>query len=463
MKSRGGFRTRLVSTFIGLIAATVLILGVGAYLFVSSSIRGQLIDDAVQRTNFNLAVLAAEWLDGDPTAAEYVASPLADALALRGDVDVYVDFGDGDPFLSKPAFLTTLDLVSSDLTEIVAAGNIGREWVEVEGAPYLVTAGRRPPSGPDFYFFHPAADIETGLDRLLQALLAGGLVLLLVGAATGTWVARQVLRPVGQASEAALEMASGDLSVRLDVASQDEFGAWADAFNRMAGSLEDTIARLEDARARERRFVADVSHELRTPLTGLVNEAALIKEHLDRMPGEGPRIAELLVADVDRIRRLVDDLLEISRLDAGVQETRLERLDLRAFLAAVVADRLPGARLLGGSEPMPVDVDRRRLERIVGNLLDNARVHAGGKDVDVSAEQDPDALIVLVADRGSGVDAARLDRLFERFAVGDEARSGAGTGLGLAIARQHAVQMGGTLEARQRPEGGLIFELRLPT
>ena len=463
MRSKGGFRTRLVATLIALIAATVTILGVGSYLFVSSSIRGQLVDDAVQKTNFNLAVLATEWLDENPTSAEYVASPLADALALRGDVDVYVDFGDGDPFLSKPVFLTTLELVSDDLTEIVGAGNIGREWVEVDGAPYLVTAGRRPPSGPDFYFFHPATDIEAGLDRLLQALVAGGLVLLLVGAATGTWVARQVLRPVGQASKAALEMAAGDLSVRLDVASNDEFGAWADAFNRMAGSLEDSIGRLEEARARERRFVADVSHELRTPLTGLVNEAALVKEHLDRMPGEGTRVAELLVADVDRMKRLVDDLLEISRLDAGVQETHLERIDLRAFLAAVVADRLPGAKLLGGTAPMPVDVDRRRLERIVGNLLDNARVHAGGQDVEVSAEQHTDTIVVLIADRGPGVISSRLDQLFERFAVGDQARSGSGTGLGLAIARQHAIQMGGTLQAVQRLEGGLVFELRLPT
>lgn len=462
MKTRGGVRTRLVATFIGLIAVTVIILGVGAYLFVSSSLRGQLVEDAVQQTNFNLAVLATEWLDGNPTAAEYQASPLADALALRGDVDVYVDFGDGDPFLSKPAFLTTRELVSDDLIEIVAGGNIGREWVTVDDVPYLVTAGRRPPSGPDFFFFHPAVDIENGLDTLRQALLAGGFVLILIGAAAGNWAARQVLRPVRQASEAALEMAGGDLTVRLDAASGDEFGAWADAFNRMAGSLEDTISRLEAARARERRFVADVSHELRTPLTGLVNEAALVKSHLEKMPGDGSRIAELLVNDVARMRRLVDDLLEISRLDAGAQETRPERIDLREFLAAVIADRLPGARLLGGMEKMLVDVDRRRLERIVGNLLDNARVHAAGREVEVSAEQEPGIIIVVVADRGPGVDPTDLDRLFERFAVGDRSRSGSGTGLGLAIAHQHALQMGGSLRADNRPEGGVTFELRLP-
>jgi two-component system sensor histidine kinase MtrB len=447
---------------IALIAGTVIILGVGAYLFVSNSLRGRLIDEAVQRTNFNLAVLAQEWLDENPTAAEYLASPLADALALRGDLDVYVDFGDGNPFLSRPILLTTPQIVSADLQAIVAGGNLGLEWVEIDQTPYLVTAGRRPPSGPEFFFFHSAVEIEEGLQRLRQALLAGGLVLILAGAITGNWVARRVLRPVRQASNAALEMADGDLSVRLDVASEDEFGAWADAFNRMAASLQETIGRLEEARARERRFVADVSHELRTPLPGLVNEAALVKEHLDRMPGPKHRVAELLVADVDRIRRLVDDLLEISRLDSGAQENSPEPMDLRSFLQAVIDDRLPQARLLGGSEPLPVELDRRRLERIVGNLLDNARVHAGGSEVEVSAEHDIQTVIVLIADRGPGVDDGDLDRLFERFAVGDHARSGKGTGLGLAIARQHARQMGGTLQATHRPGGGLVFELRLP-
>jgi two-component system sensor histidine kinase MtrB len=451
-----------VTTFIALIAGTVIILGAGAYLFVSNSLRGRLTDDAVQRTNFNLAVLANEWLDDDPTATEYVASPLAEALALRGDVDVYVDFGDDNPFLSRPALLTTPTIVSEQLQEIVASGNIGHEWVQIDETPFLVTAGRRPPSGPDFYFFHSAVDIETGLQRLQQALLAGGAVLILAGAITGSWVARRVLRPVRQASNAALEMADGDLTVRLAEDSEDEFGAWANAFNRMAGSLEETIGRLEAARARERRFVADVSHELRTPLTGLVNEAALVKQHLDGMPGEGHRVAELLVADVDRLRHLVDDLLEISRLDAGAHETTREPVDLRAFLQAVIADRLPQARLLGGTEPLPLEVDRRRLERIVGNLLDNAKRHAPDSDVDVSAEPEHDAVVIQVADRGPGAEPADLDRLFERFSVGDRARSGSGTGLGLAIARQHAQQMGGTLEAARRPGGGLVFELRVP-
>jgi two-component system sensor histidine kinase MtrB len=188
----------------------------------------------------------------------------------------------------------------------------------------------------------------------------------------------------------------------------------------------------------------------------------LVKDHLDRMPGDGSRVAQLLVTDVARIRRLVDDLLEISRLDAGGHESHPEHIDLREFLAAVIADRLPAARMLGGTEGLPLEVDRRRLERIVGNILDNARVHAAGREVEVSAEHEPGAVVVVIADRGPGVDPTDLDRLFERFAVGDRARSGSGTGLGLAIARQHAVQMGGTLRAANRPEGGLIFELRLP-
>lgn len=462
MSARGSFRARLVVTLIGLVATTVIVLGVGAYLFVSSSLRGQLAADAVESANFNLAVLATEWLDDDPTSDEYTASPLEEALLLRGGVDVFIAFAGADTYASKSAFFTTPDVVSQELQDIVAAGNIGREWVDVDERPYLVVAGRRPPSGPDFFFFYPAEDIEDGLLRLRQALLAGGIVLVLLGAATGNLIARRVLAPVRQASTAALEMADGDLSVRLAASSDDEFGAWSNAFNRMAGSLEDTIERLEEARARERRFVADVSHELRTPLTGLVNEAALLKEHLDAMPADGRRIGELLIKDVGRIRRLVDDLLEISSLDAGAQATHVERVDVRGFISNLLAARLPEAVLIGAGEPLEVDIDRRRLERIVGNLVDNARQHAGGAHVEVEVLAENGQLVVAVSDRGPGVEPTDLDHLFDRFSKADRSRSGAGSGLGLAIARQHARQMGGDLTASLRSSGGMLFQLRLP-
>lgn len=462
MRGPPSFRTRLVATLITIVTITVVGLGTGAYLFVARSLRSQLVAESVERTNFSLAVLATEWLDADPTRLEYEAGPLDEALRLRGDLELYIDFGDGDPYLSKPAFVSTPALVSPSLAGVLAAGHIARQWVSVEDVPYLLAAGRRGSKGPDFYFYYPAQDLETSLRTLRQALIAGGIVLMLAGALAGNWIARRVLLPVRQASEAALHVAGGDLTVRLETGTDDEFGAWARAFNRMAASLQQTVEQLEAAQRRERRFVADVSHELRTPLTGLVQEAALISQHLEKMPADDRRVGELLVADVARVRKLVDDLLEISRLDAGAQTTTLEMVDAGEFVAAAARARLSGAVVLVPAGPVEARLDRRRLERILGNLLDNARTHAGGRDVEVTVRRTALQLVVEVADRGPGVDPTELERIFDRFSKGDRARSGGGTGLGLAIAREHARQLGGEVTARLRAGGGMVFEVQLP-
>src|SRR5581483_4263258 len=158
-----------------------------------------------------------------------------------------------------------------------------------------------------------------------------GLVVLLA-AIVGQALARRTLEPVGRASAAARAVAEGLLATRLPVRGKDEFGAWAESFNRMATALEDNIAR-------ERRFTADVAHELRTPVTALVAAASLLREHLDAMPAEAHRPAEIVVADVIRLRRLVDDLMEISRLDAGHEPVSLEPVDLFEAITSVVTAR----------------------------------------------------------------------------------------------------------------------------
>jgi two-component system, OmpR family, sensor histidine kinase MtrB len=208
--------------------------------------------------------------------------------------------------------------------------------------------------------------------------------------------------------------------------------------------------------------VAEVSHELRTPTTALVQEAGFLSEHLDAMPPDGQRAGELLVHDVARLRTLVDDLMEISRFDAAAEVAAPTEFDAAAFVRAVVANRLPSARLAVPTEEVRVVLDRRRLERILGNLLDNAREHGEAAAVEVTLEMDDDALRLVVADRGPGVDPDELPNLFERFHKSDPSRSRGGSGLGLAIAREHAELLGGALRAQLRPGGGLQFELRLP-
>jgi two-component system sensor histidine kinase MtrB len=248
----------------------------------------------------------------------------------------------------------------------------------------------------------------------------------------------------------------------VPVTSRDEFGAWAERFNRMAATLGDTIGRLEAAQAQNRRFVADVSHELRTPLAALVAEASILREHLDVLPPDSRRAGELLIGDVARLRSLVDDLMELSRFDAAAERVSAEPVDLGRLVRAVAAARLPDAGLRVPDAPLIVDSEPRRLERIIGNLLDNAREHAPGASVDVSVEVEGDEVVVAVSDAGPGVAPDDLGRIFERFHKADPSRHDGSSGLGLAIASEHAALLGGSLAASNRLEGGLRVELRLP-
>jgi two-component system sensor histidine kinase MtrB len=276
-------------------------------------------------------------------------------------------------------------------------------------------------------------------------------------------IARGILRPVAAAGAAARRIAAGDLSARVPVGGGgDEFGRWAAEFNRMAGSLETTMARLQAAQQQNRQFVADVAHELRTPLTALVAEASLIETGIDGLPADARRAAELLVSDVRRLRALVDDLMEVSRFDAEAEAATHEPVDLGRIVTGVVAARLPEAAVTLPKEPVVVQSDPRRLDRILGNLLDNAREHAPGAAVEVALSVTRDGAVVVVADRGPGVTADALPHLFDRFYKADPSRRGGSSGLGLAIAAEHAALIGGTLRARQRPGGGLVFALTLP-
>jgi signal transduction histidine kinase len=291
---------------------------------------------------------------------------------------------------------------------------------------------------------------------LRNILLGGGLLLVLLAALAGAVLAREALRPVAQASAAAHSLAEGLLETRLPVDGQDEFGAWAQAFNEMAGALETKIEALSAAQARERRFTADVAHELRTPLTGLVGESSLLAEHLERMPAESRRPAELLIADVARLRTLVEELMEISRLDAGVESVHAERVDLGALTRAILRSRGWEERVQVDGGEAVVESDPRRLERILANLIGNALDH-GGDGVAVSVGPD----FVEVADHGRGISPEHLPHLFERFYKADPSRTGRGSGLGLAIAQENARLLGGRIEVESELGQGSRFTLRL--
>jgi two-component system sensor histidine kinase MtrB len=457
-------RTRLAVTLVLLVTLTVALIGVGVYAFVDASLRSSLVADARRQADFDLSVLLPAVQPPPADAAAFGASGLPEQFRLRGDARVIADFGDGAPWV--PAGLPgALDEVSPALRDIVGRGELGYAWQPLGGEPSLVVGGRQG-TGPAIYLAFPARGVEDALAQLRLGLAAGGLIAILVALVVSGLIARGILRPVTSGAAVARRIADGDLGARVPTGGTIEMARWAEDFNRMADSLLATVTRLEAAEGQNRRFVADVTHELRTPLTALLAEASVLESSLAALPPDGRRAGELLVADVRRMRTLVDDLLEISRFDADVEQASIQAIDLGRLVTAVVAARHPAASVVLPSQPVVVDSDPRRLERILGNLLDNAASHAPGAAVEVSLTPVAGGAVIVVADRGPGVPADALPHLFERFWKADPSRAGAAaggsSGLGLAIAAENAALLGGSLRARNRPGGGLIVALTVP-
>lgn len=457
-----GIRARLTVALVALVALTAVLLGAGAYLFVENSLHAQAIRDVAAQARFDLSVTVPDaGLPPNPTTDDVVGSHLLDTFHQRG-IGAIVDLGPNGEAVSQPDLPGVLPTLPADLRQRVGNGELAYAWTAIAGKPRLVVGGRVEPSGPALYFVRDVTAIEEALSQLRLALAVGALVLILVALLVARVIARGVLAPVEAASRAAERIERGDLSARVPVTSDDEFGTWAQRFNRMAEALAHSIGRLEAAEAQNRRFVADVAHELRTPLAALVAEASILREHLDALPAGSRRAGELLVADVGRLRTLVDDLMEVSRFDARAEQIALEPVDLGRLVRVVATARLPDATVQLPDAPIVVETDPRRLERILGNLLDNAREHATGTPVEVRLTPGREEIVLAVMDRGPGVPPDRLDRIFERFYKADPSRHGGSSGLGLAIAAEHAALLGGHLTAANRPSGGLRIELWLP-
>ena len=458
-----GVRARLAGALVLLVAVTAAVLGVGATIFVDARLHQQTLADAANQATFDLTVIVpGRQLPDHPTQEDIARSGLIDTFRQRG-VETVVDLGGGSTVKSNDELEGLLQRLPADVTARVGRGELAYAWLDIAGVPRLVVGGLAPGGRPAaFYFVRKVDGIQAAIDQLRLALLIGSLVLVGLALLTARILARGILAPVEEAGETAERIERGDLLARVPVTSHDEFGTWADRFNRMADTLSETIRRLERAQHQNRRFVADVSHELRTPLTALVAEASIVGEHLDGLPPESRRAAELLVGDVGRLRTLVEELMELSRFDADAETVALERVDLGRLIETVRSTRSPKSRFAPPEDPVVVEADPRRLERIIGNFLDNAKEHAADADVEIAIESRDEDVVISVSDRGPGVPPDRLDMIFDRFTKIDPSRSGGSSGLGLAIAAEHAALMGGYLQAMNREYGGLRLELVLP-
>jgi two-component system sensor histidine kinase MtrB len=451
----GSLRRRLTVAFMLVAGLAAAALAIASYAIVREARLSDSVDRSLEQSRFNL-VLANETLTPNPSQEEI--DQLLAAYERRGGFETVGRTG-------ARTFSSSVSLgigeVPADLREVVATGKLGYERTSAGGARYIVVGGKLRRAKTELYYFYSEERLWDELAQLRNVLLAGLGVLAVLGALVGALLARRILAPVGRASQAAHSLAEGLLETRLPVESRDEFGAWAASFNEMADALEAKIGALSDSQARERRFTSDVSHELRTPLTALVAEASLLAEQLDRMPPEARRPAELLVSDVARLRDLVEDLMEISRLDAGEARVREERVDLHSLVEAAVRSRGWTDRVRVEGDEVVLQSDHRRLERIASNLIGNALEH-GGRDVTARVGSDGIGAFLEVADRGAGIAPDRLPHVFDRFYKADTARAGPGSGLGLAIALENARLLGGDIEVWSEVGRGTRFTLRLP-
>lgn len=265
-----------------------------------------------------------------------------------------------------------------------------------------------------------------------------------------------MLRPLTRVAGASEELAQGGLGTRLPVEDDNDLARLVDSFNRMADSLQ---ARIE----REARFASDVSHELRTPLAALTASSEVLAGRRDELPERSQKALDILLRQLRRFDRMVLDLLEISRIDAGAGDLHLESIPIGRFLERVVSGAGYGDIPVTVADSIStVVVDRRRFERIVVNLLENARVHGGGATA-ISVEDRAGHVELRVDDRGTGVPVVDRQRIFERFARGTGGKFNQGSGLGLAIVAEHINTLGGMVHVEDGPNGvGARFIVTLP-
>jgi two-component system sensor histidine kinase MtrB len=323
----------------------------------------------------------------------------------------------------------------------------------------------------EMYIIFSLANQEKTLDLISRSLFLGGFILLLLVALITWLVVRQVVSPVREAAMIATEFTAGDFRKRLKVESQDEISTLGLAFNDMAESIEKQIARLENLSRVQQRFVSDVSHELRTPLTTLRMASEVIYSTKDTFDPIVARSAELLVAQLDRFEKLLEDLLEVSRFDAEVAVLEAVDFDMVQLVQrcaddlGLVAKERKTEIYVSSSEPViMIKADIRRVERILRNLLANAIDHSEELQIDVRIVASDHDVAVGVRDYGIGLDENALTRVFDRFWRADpsRARTRGGTGLGLSIALEDARLHNGELEAWGRPGRGSHFVVTLP-
>jgi signal transduction histidine kinase len=456
--------TRLFAAFLGIIAFVLIMV---SFVLIVLLRNNPLVE---RQTFIRLNTAATQALRQALLAPDTAqAKRLAEQVAATYDVRVLVTAPDGTVLIDSAAVVApALDLRRFRAARIDAAfpdARVGqardalrRLWLYVArplDAERVLVVASRPAPFAAFVFF---------AENLLLPLVEAAAIAALVAAVVAVAVARSIAHPLQRMAAVSHGIAQGDYSQVAPETGPDEVRALALSLNSMARQVQATAQS-------QREFLANVSHELKTPLTSIQGFAQAIVDGAADSPAATQRSANIIYSEAERMRRLVDSLLDLARLDAELRTLRRAPVDLRALLAGVVEQFGPRAKEQGVDlhpelpPTLPALVgDGDRLAQVFANLLDNALKHtpAGGA-VTVRASPAEDAVEVQVADTGHGIPAADLERIFDRFYQVDKsrARSG-GVGLGLAITKEIVAAHGGTLSVRSQAGAGATFTVRLP-
>jgi two-component system, OmpR family, sensor histidine kinase MtrB len=457
--TRFGLRARITASFaLGALVLAILISTI-TYIKTSSSIVGG------DEHSFEAQAIANATAARDVVYARDESIEISSALTLVNDLKSTNSFslvylGNlAEWFSSSPASFTSAKLPLS-LRDDTIAGLSSAQTFSFDGAP-VYGVGIALPGHARFFAVYSLSGAANELNTLLATLIAAGIVTTALGAVLGRWAAGRALRPLRDVSQAALAIAGGMLDTRLETEDARDLAVLTSSFNRMADRLQQRIER-------DARFTSDVSHELRSPLTTLSAALSVIEARKDEMPERSRHALDLLAAEVRRFQRMVGDLIEISRYDSRSADFEPSAVEIGELIRHAAA---PSAH---GAIPITVDpksdhalvfVDKRRMERVLSNLIENADRYAGGV-VGVSVESEDGFVRVLVDDAGPGVPEADRTRIFERFARGSSVAgsrgAGVGTGLGLALVREHVRLHGGRVFVTDAPTGGARFVVEIP-
>ncbi len=482
---RRSLQLRVVVLTLGLSAAVILVLG----FVLTSQITNRVLDVKVRAATEEIdraratvsGIVSGEEARSLDSSLQLARNTLisktgqTSGAGLAGAFDaVLMVPGDGPREATSAG---PVGQIPRSLRDFVRAGQVSYQYaaVRTEGfsGPALLIGTPAPSRATnlELYLIFPLTSEGNTVNLVRGTMVTGGLVLLGLLAGIALLVSRQVVLPVRSASRIAERFAEGHLSERMPVRGEDDMARLAVSFNDMAESLQRQITNLEEFGNLQRRFTSDVSHELRTPLTTVRMAADLIYDHGEDLDPALRRSTELLVNELDRFEGLLNDLLEISRHDAGVAELSVEAVDLRETVnnalgnVGHLADEAAIALEVDlPDHPIIAEVDTRRVERILRNLIANAIDHAEHRPVEIRMAADEDTVAVTVRDSGVGLRPGEEKLVFSRFFRSDPSRvrRSGGTGLGLAISIEDARLHQGRLEAWGEPGKGACFRLTLP-